>query len=225
MIQQNLRHQAFPPETLRRIALVDGDKNNHLTVEQAFAGESAKWVLEYHTHTKEALGRISLVPPHIVIMELNFPDSSGMDFLVKLKARLPDLLILMFTGCHQQHEVELCLMAGANGFLVKPIQKCELLRLLGEAVVGRAALCENAQAAMLDPYQRVSRLDLFQNLGLCERVILVYLLQGFSKKEIALHQKKPTDTVHTHQVNLYHKLGVHSRAELLKKFSGAMRNN
>src|SRR5579863_10191230 len=126
LIQQNLRNQAFPPETLRRIALVDNDKNNHLTVKQALDGESAKWILECHADTKEGLRRISLAPPHIVIMELNFPDSSGIDFLVKLKARLPDLLILMFTECHKQHEVELCLMAGANGFLVKPIQKGEL---------------------------------------------------------------------------------------------------
>ncbi len=79
-------------------------------------------MLEYHAETKEALRRISLVPPHIVIMELNFSECSGIDFLVKFKARLPDLLILMFTECHKRHEVELCLMAGANGFLVKPVE-------------------------------------------------------------------------------------------------------
>ena len=63
-------------------------------------------------------------------------------------------------------------------------------------MAGRVALCEKALAAMLDSYQRVSRLDLFQNLTVSERAIVVYLLHGFSENEIALRQKKAAGTVH-----------------------------
>ncbi len=221
-IQQNARNQRLPPKTLRRIALVDGDESHHLTVKQTFENQPDKWVLEWHPSAKEALRQISLAPPHIVIVELALLDCSGIDFLLKLKSRLPDLPVLIFTECHKQHEVELCLMAGANGFLVKPLPERVLLRALRDALAGRVALCEKANAVMVDSFQRVSRLDLFQNLSPHERAILVYVLNGFCDKEIALHQKKPTETVHAHLVNIYHKLGVNSRKEVLKKFFRAM---
>ncbi len=225
MNRENLRNQPLPPGTPRRIALVDGDKKNHLAVRQALNAKPGAWVLECHANTKKALRQISLVPPHIVIMELALRNSSGIGFLVKLKARLPDLPILMFTEGPKQHEVKLCLMAGANGFLVKPIREGVLRRALGDVMAGRVALCEKAQAAMLDSYQRVSRLDLFQNLTVSERAIVMYLLNGFSENEIALLQKKAANTVHAHVVNLYRKLKVNSRAEVLKKFFRAIKRS
>jgi len=224
MNRENLRNQPLAPGTPHRITLVDGDKKNHLAIRQALSAKPGAWVLECHTNTKKALRRISLAPPHVVIMELALRDSSGIDFLVKLKGRLPELAILVFTECRRQREVELCLMAGANGFLVKPLRKRALLRALGDVMAGRVALCEKARAALLDSYQRVSRLDLFQNLSVCERAIVLYLLNGFSENQIAPLQKKTAGTVHVHLVNLYHKLKVNSRAEVLKKFFRAMHN-
>ena len=225
-IEQNLRNQPLPPETPHRVALVDGDKNNHLAVQQALNFKPGGWILECHANPKEALRRISLSPPHIVILELALPDSSGIDFLVKLKARLPNLPILMFTECHRKHEVGFCLMAGANGLLVKPIQKGELLRVLG----GRRD--RSGRPLRKSPRGPVGLPSARQPPGFVSEPGPVRTGDSQCTAEWILRkggcfppEKGHKNRPHARLVKLFHKLGVHSRAEVLKKFSGAMRKN
>ncbi len=72
-------------------------------------------------------------PPDIAIIDLNMP-MGGLEVVRQLKASYgPAMFVAMLTGADDELTRELCLEAGADAVLVKPISPMELRRRLASA--------------------------------------------------------------------------------------------
>src|SRR6266536_578104 len=118
-------------ESLPTISLVDDDENIHLFLKDL--GEVGHFhLLSSFFNAAQALDRLPWDHPQAVVMDIRLPDISGIDCATKLKAIVPEIPILMLTGYPDGQVFFRSLMAGAKGFLVKPVSANDFLTAIDE---------------------------------------------------------------------------------------------
>jgi DNA-binding NarL/FixJ family response regulator len=153
-------------------------------------------------------------------MEASWPDGSGVDYLRRLFARLPEARVIMFTSCTDDDSIVESLMAGALGYLTKPLAPGCLVCGIGQAAQGRATLCGPAQAALLDFARRAGAARGPTALTWSQREIMLLLLEGAKPKEVAQKLRIHVGTVNRHLHDIYHKYHVHRKEDALRRFAG-----
>jgi DNA-binding NarL/FixJ family response regulator len=83
-------------------------------------------------------------------MEPHWPGLPGLQHVRKLIARLPETRFVMFTACADSATIVESLMAGALGYLVKPVAAGNLIFTISEAAQGRATLSGQAQGSLIE---------------------------------------------------------------------------
>src|ERR1035437_2432200 len=234
-----LSHQA---STQLRVALVGSDEGVHDFVWKAFEAHANGWTLDSHAtlHSGLRAPGCALPPPHssqsktpasrdiahsrtlpdVVLLEAQLPGLSGIVCARRLTARLPNARIVMFTACSDHDMIVEWVMAGALGYLIKPIAPENLVRAVSEAAQGRRVLCGEAQAAVMDYLRRIGVADRCQTLTWREREIMLRAMNGAPNKDLATELGIGEGTLHKHLDNIYKKLGVHGKDDARRKFMG-----
>jgi len=125
----------------------------------------------------------------------------------------------MLTGYPDGRAFFRSLMAGAKGFLVKPVSVPDLVHAVEDVLRGKFALGEQALPFLFQLVEQVKQLTQDNSrLTPREEDILACLFQGMQDKEMASALGIGMATVHTHMHRLFEKLGVHSRFDIIAKF-------
>ena len=202
-----------------RIALVDEDPNAQRIVQEAFGLLAPDWNLESHLQPRPAVEHLAQHPPDVVLMDIRMPEVSEVDCLRQIKARLPLLPIVVFTVCADTDEILLALLAGAVGYLIKPVSPPDLVSALRQALAGGWCFCQKAQAHIGHFLSQCGTSAVAPDaLSPREHQVLVHLLQFRTDKDIAERLGISEETVHVHLRRLFQAFGVHSRNELVRKF-------
>jgi len=209
------RHSHDP--VIPKIALVDDDQNIHVFVKDLGELGNFRVVGSYYTGA-QALDRLPEDRPDVVIMDIRLPDMSGIDCTTKLKMLLPELPIIILRGYPEGPTFFRSLMAGAKGFLVKPVVSEELLSAIDDILKGEFALAKQVVPFLMQLVHHVRQVTRESRLTTREEEILACLFQGMQDKEIASALGIGTATVHTHMHRLFEKLRVHSRREIIAKY-------
>jgi CheY-like chemotaxis protein len=75
----------------------------------------------------EAIATATDEPPHLAISDICMPGKDGTWLLAELRRRWPDLPVIMLTADSEAEQAVSCLKAGAQDYLVKPIDVDALL--------------------------------------------------------------------------------------------------
>src|SRR4030067_1886986 len=86
-----------------------------------------------------ALKSIEEANPHIVILDINLPDSNGLALLKTIKKTNPRIIVIMITGCADVQSTVEALKRGALDYLEKPIDFDKLKTILDATKEERAA--------------------------------------------------------------------------------------
>lgn len=195
------------------IALIDSDENTNFTV--SAMAERENWDLAYFRDSLEALRRIPVIQPDVVIMDVS---SSGVACVQTLRCLMPHVAIIILSNCADFHIIIISLMAGANGYLLKPEQTAPLKDAIFQVTNGAAALCGQAQVGLLACLHRAFAASSSKAYTERELQIMACLIQSHSDKEISTRLNISTNTVHVHLVRMFKKLNAHNRAEAIKNF-------
>ena len=104
----------------------------------------------------EALPMISQCHPDVVITETIMPRMNGLELTGQLLRRYPDLKVLVLTRNDREDCVLRLVQAGAGGYLLKTVDRADLLAAVRAVVCGGRVLQPVALEAVLDDYlQRV----------------------------------------------------------------------
>jgi CheY-like chemotaxis protein len=84
----------------------------------------------------KALELLDKVTPELILMDVMMPGMSGIEAVrqIRLERRLARIPIIMVTGDSEKDVVKECLQAGANGFVVKPVERNMLLEKISQAL-------------------------------------------------------------------------------------------
>lgn len=168
---------------------------------------------------EEALADVPRARPNVVLMDINLPRMSGIECVARLKAKLPDLLVLMLTVYEDGDSIFRALKAGANGYLIKRSATDKLLEAIDDVCTGGAPMsCQIARKVVQFFHQTGPSDEVSENLSPRETEILELLVTGCFFKEIAGRLGISSETVRTHVNNIYRKLHVRSRTEAVVKY-------
>jgi len=158
--------------------------------------------------------------PDVVIMDIELPGKSGIEAVSELKREFPDMKILMLTVFEDEDKIFGAIKAGADGYLLKKDSPQKILDSITEVYEGKSSMNGVIAKKVLEYFQKKNPVNLPEKYNLTKREleILEFLMEGFTYKEIAAKCFISVQTLNTHVKNIYHKLGVHSRAEISAKF-------
>ncbi|MEM1264704.1 MAG: response regulator transcription factor [Pseudomonadota bacterium] len=163
---------------------------------------------------EDALDRLSEWNPDIVILDLDLPDVTGLDGLIRLRRARPDLPIIVVSSMADNHMVSAVLETGAAGFVPKHSQR--------DVFEAAFATIRRGGIYMPDGFIRVdgpapsgqsvalSRLALLTNQ---QSRILQLICEGKLNKQIAFELSIAETTVKAHVTAIMRKLGVQSRTQ------------
>lgn len=171
------------------------------------------------TTAEDALRLLPQHQPEIVLMDIQLPGMSGIECVVRLKELLPDVQVIMLTVYADPDRIFSAIRAGASGYLLKRSATERLFQAIREVQAGGAPM-SGAIASKVFGYfqgQTNSRTEAEQ-LSTREREILELIIAGLSNKEIAGRLSMSVLTLRWHLKQIYKKLHVHSRVEVVLKF-------
>ena len=172
-----------------------------------------------HRTAEAALRHIPGEMPDVVLLDLNLPNKSGLDFLTELSVRSPEANVVVLTVSDDAHRIFRALEAGACGYLVKPVPPTRLLEAITDAKGGGAPMSSQIARLVIKSFRERGRIrEKLEDLTSREAEILELLSKGFLTKEIGDRLDISARTVETHLHHIYHKLHVRSRAQAVAKF-------
>jgi DNA-binding NarL/FixJ family response regulator len=157
--------------------------------------------------------------PDVALVDINLPKKSGITLVAELKAKLPQLQVMMITVYEDSDQIFNSLQAGASGYLLKRSQPQEIVQGIELLHAGGAPMSAEVARKVVDFFQRrTSKRSDLEQLTSRELEILKELSKGYRYKEIADHLKIGIETVRTHVHHIYEKLHVESRTEAVVRF-------
>ena len=168
----------------------------------------------------EAVRQARALRPDIVLMDLTMPGGGGLEATETIKRECPTTQVLVLTMHDNQEYFFRVLQAGASGYVVKGASKDDLLAAVRAVAGGGVYLYPTLAKGLVGDYlRRASRGeadDAEAKLTEREREVLHLLAEGLTGREIAERLVLSPATVERHRANLMGKLGLHSRAELIR---------
>jgi DNA-binding response OmpR family regulator len=84
----------------------------------------------------EALSFIESNGFDVAVVDVKMPGIGGLELMERLRAKRPDLQVILLTGRGSEKESEMGLEAGAFAYLMKPIDIEELVKMMRDAAKG-----------------------------------------------------------------------------------------
>jgi NarL family two-component system response regulator LiaR len=163
----------------------------------------------------QALAQAEALKPDVILMDLVMPQLDGAGAMRELRARSPEIRVIVLTSFLDDDRLLPAIQAGAAGYLLKDVEPSELARAVRTAHAGEAILAPAAAArlveAVADGQARSSALH--EHLTRREREVLQLIAAGHSNKRIALALGISEKTVKAHVGHLLAKLGVADRTQ------------
>jgi DNA-binding NarL/FixJ family response regulator len=204
--------------TMINVAIVEDEENVREGLAALINGsEGYRCVLTYPSAEK-ALPEILEKKPSVVLMDLHLPGMSGIECIRRLKARQPDLPVMVLTVYEDDDKIFESLRAGASGYLLKKTPPAKLLEAILDLHNGGSPMSSCIARKVVQTFQAMGpSAKETENLSKREHEILEYLAKGYRYKEIADALFISIETVRTHLRNIYEKLHVRSRSEAVLK--------
>lgn len=115
-----------------KILIVDDDSSIRFALTEALRSWNYESVAAQNL--AEARRLFIEVEPKIVLLDIDLPDGSGLDFLSEIKSEQPDTIVVMITGNVDVKNTVAALRGGAHDFIGKPVRLGELQVTLQNAL-------------------------------------------------------------------------------------------
>ena len=156
-------------------------------------------------------------PPDVVLMDIGLPGLSGINAIRLLKDEHPSVNVIMLTVYMDPHKIFDSLCAGASGYLLKTTPFAEIRDAIQMVNAGGAPMSPQIARKVIEHFQRKSAPVPAADLTGREREIVLGLVEGLSYKMLASRMNVTIETIRTHIKNIYQKLQIHSKAEVISR--------
>lgn len=133
-----------------RIAIVDDHAIVRSGLKQFFSEQVDLRVTGEASNGREALDLVRKGEVDVLVMDLSMPDQSGVDALAAIKARAPDLPVLILSGFPEEHYATTLLKQGASGYLNKECDPEEIVTAIRTVYRGRKYITSGVAQLLAD---------------------------------------------------------------------------
>jgi len=164
----------------------------------------------------EAIRLVEEHRPDVAVLDVRMPGITGVEATRRIKARFPDVRVLILTAYDDDPYIFALLQAGADGYVLKTASGDELVRAVHTVYRGETALSPEV-ASKVVRQARAQRpegaADQVEPLTPRELDVLRLAARGLTNRAIGHELGISHRTVQGHLASIYGKLGVSSRTE------------
>lgn len=166
----------------------------------------------------DAINKVKEAVPDVILMDINIPEKNGIEATKAIKQLDPSVKILILTMYDHDEYFMAAIREGADGYLLKDAPSQHVIDAIRAVANGQSVIHPSMTKKFLGFYQRNPEpVEEKPEDGLTERErdVLLCLVQGMNNKEIAKSLFISDKTVKIHVSNIFKKLGVKSRSQVV----------
>ncbi|EAR15049.1 response regulator transcription factor [Robiginitalea biformata] len=201
-----------------RIALVD---DHRLFLEGIRSILDREIGLEVHASVGQGVELLNLLKTtraDVVLTDIRMPGMDGLSLTRQICRSFPNTRVIALTMLDHEQDVKDLLDAGARGYLVKNVEKEELVQAIHTVARGDYYLSRKFRPIYKNWKSQEPRQESVR-LTRRERQVLELIAQGRTSQQIAESLKLSRFTIDTHRKNIHKKMGIRSNIGLLKAAS------
>jgi DNA-binding NarL/FixJ family response regulator len=165
-----------------------------------------------------ALEAMEQKPADLVLLDIGLPGMDGIEGTRRLKARHPQMEILILSVYGDDERIFRAICAGASGYLLKSTPPVRILEAIREALNGGAPMSPEIARRVMELFRNHRPpAGAEHHLSPQEAQLLRLLVEGHYYKTAAAEMGVSVHTVVTYIKNIYRKLHVHSKSEAVAK--------
>jgi DNA-binding NarL/FixJ family response regulator len=161
-------------------------------------------VIAQYASGEEALAAYQPGMASIVLMDLRLPGIGGVETIISLRSRDPEVRVVVLTTYDADEDVFRAMQSGARSYLLKDMSTEEIAGTIRSVHRGGTEVPPRIAERLAERAQR-------QSLSPREQEVLQLLVRGRSNKEIGAQLFISDETVKSHLKTLFAKLKVHDR--------------
>ena len=168
----------------------------------------------------ECLRQLDKHSPDLIFMDVRMPGISGIETTRLIHQKHPRIKIIMLTIYDDDQYVTEAIQAGASGYVLKKVQRDELIQIIHLVMGNQAFLDPSVTAKVFDRLQgkmNSPERDGIMPLTQRELEILKEMVAGHTDREIGDSLHVSEHTVRSHIKSLYRKLRVSSKSQAVAK--------
>lgn len=199
-----------------RILLVDDHALIRMGLTALFATVPDFRVVGEASSAAEAILQARRHRPDVVLLDVRLPDESGVVACRRIRAELPNVVIVMLTSFPDEEAIVGSVMAGASGYLLKQSDPDRVIEGVRAAARGESLLDPSVAQSVLEWLRRAgqpSPNDPLSGLTEQERRILPLIAAGRTNREIAEALHLSAHTVKTYVSDMLKRLRLKRRGE------------
>jgi len=159
---------------------------------------------------KDCLKMLRVLQPDVLLMDINLPDTNGIDLCKEVHIYWPNIAIIALTSFGEYTYVRKMLENGAKGYLLKNSMPEEIIKGIETVNTGEQFLCHEIDLLM----QKQSENHIF--LTPRETELLRLIVNGYTNHEIAAKLFLGIETINSYRKNLLFKLNARNTAILVR---------
>jgi DNA-binding NarL/FixJ family response regulator len=188
---------------------------------EKYLSSTGKYSIRSALSVSEAYSVLSEFSPNLVIMDISMAEGGGMAMLRYVKEKSPVRTMFLTVQIDPEDTIE-ALKLGIDGIALKDRDPQEIVEVIDKVLAGGTAIDSSVTEGALrysvsNPTPSLRQDDL---LTPRETAIVELVCSGMRNREIADCLSLTEGTVKVHLHNVYRKLGVNSRSELIIKQGG-----
>jgi len=164
---------------------------------------------------RQALDIVRRGEVDVILLDISMPDQSGVDALAAIKARAPDLPVLILSGFPEEHYATTLLRQGASGYLNKECEPEEIVKAIRTVYRGRKYITAGVAERLADglgggavekpPHEQLSEREL---------QVFLRLAKGETIGNMAVSMNLSVKTVSTYRTRVMEKMKLETNSDL-----------
>jgi len=164
----------------------------------------------------EALDLLSKGTYDIVILDVSMPGPSGLEVLKQIKARWPELPVMMLSMYPEEQYAIRALKSGASGYLTKENAPDELVAAIRKAARGGKYISSSLAEKLAFNLETTTKKAPHEKLSDREYEVMCMIARGKTSTEIAEELNLSVKTISTYRSRILEKLGMENNSEIIR---------
>ncbi|MCB0280479.1 MAG: response regulator transcription factor [Calditrichaeota bacterium] len=154
--------------------------------------------------------------PDLIITDINLPGMSGIEGIEILHRKYPELIIIVLTVFNEDQKIFNALKSGAISYILKADAASNIQHILSVVFNGGAYMSPSIAFKVSEYFQNQVMIADLEELSERENEVIDLLISGKKYQEIGDELFLSIDTVRYHVKNVYKKLQVNSKFDVMK---------
>ncbi|CCK77983.1 MAG: response regulator transcription factor [Oleispira antarctica] len=154
----------------------------------------------------------------LILLDLHMPGAEGFSSIIFLNAHYPNIPIIIISAHEESDIIRRAIDHGANGFLPKSSSADDIYQAIDEVLKGGIWIPAHVSEQQGAADEELTAADAIASLTPKQFRVGLMVSQGLLNKQIAFELNVTEATIKAHMTEIFRKLSVHSRTQVVMTF-------